>query len=145
MLLWAIIIIKQTITWDWGVKCWKIKCLDWRSCTDIKLIKWWQQTCWVLQNPHVVDTIAAGFNVAIPHQSILYGTQYFGKDQFLTQALNTLILSNFYISLDLFTIYFAHFSGCWASFVGSCHSIPECCIMFSESSWVWDRLFYLFA
>ena len=28
----------------------------------------------VLQNPHVVDTIAAGFSVAIPHQSILYGT-----------------------------------------------------------------------
>ena len=33
-------------------------------------------------------------------------------DQFLTPALNTLILSIFYISLDLSTIYFAHFSGC---------------------------------
>ena len=33
-------------------------------------------------------------------------------DQFLTLALNTLILSIFYISLDLSTIYFAHFSGC---------------------------------
>ena len=52
-------------------------------------------------------------------------------DQFLTLALNTLILSIFYISLDLSTIYFAHFSGCWASFVCSCHSIPECCVMFS--------------
>ena len=52
-------------------------------------------------------------------------------DQFLTLALNTLILSNFYILLDLSTIYFAHFSGCWASFVCSCHSILECCVMFS--------------
>ena len=52
-------------------------------------------------------------------------------DQFLTLALNTLILSIFYISLDLSTIYFTHFSGCWASFVCSCHSILECCVMFS--------------
>ena len=52
-------------------------------------------------------------------------------DQFLTLALNTSILSIFYISLDLSTIYFAHFSGCWASFVCSCHSIPECYVMFS--------------
>ena len=33
-------------------------------------------------------------------------------NQFLTLALNTLILSIFYISLDLSTIYFTHFSGC---------------------------------
>ena len=32
--------------------------------------------------------------------------------QFLTLALNTLILSVFYISVDLSTIYFAHFSVC---------------------------------
>ena len=51
-------------------------------------------------------------------------------DQFLTLALNTLILSIFYISLDLSTIYFAHFSGCWASIVCSCHSILECCHVF---------------
>ena len=37
----------------------------------------------------------------------------------------------FYISLDLSTIYFAHFSGCLAFFVCSYHSIPECCVMFS--------------
>ena len=52
-------------------------------------------------------------------------------DQFLRVALNTLILSIFYISLDLSIIYFAHFSSCWASFVCSCHSITECCGMFS--------------
>ena len=32
--------------------------------------------------------------------------------QFLTLALNILILSIFYISMDLSTNYFAHFSGC---------------------------------
>ena len=52
-------------------------------------------------------------------------------DQFLTLALNILILSIFYISMDLSTNYFAHFSGCSASFVCSCHSILECCVTFS--------------
>ena len=33
-------------------------------------------------------------------------------DQFLTLALNILILSIFYISMDLSTNYFGHFSGC---------------------------------
>ena len=37
----------------------------------------------------------------------------------------------FSISLDLSTIYFAHSSGCWASFVYSCHSILECYNLFS--------------
>ena len=32
----------------------------------------------------------------------------------------------FNISLDLSTIYFAHFRGCLASFVCCCHSILEC-------------------
>ena len=52
-------------------------------------------------------------------------------DQFLTLALNILILLIFYISMDLSSNYFAHFSGCRASFVCSCHSIPECCVTFS--------------
>ena len=51
--------------------------------------------------------------------------------QFLTLALNTLILSIFYISMHLSTNYSAHFSGCWASLVCSCHSILECCVTFS--------------
>ena len=37
------------------------------SCDDDKLVGG-------LKNPHAVDIIAAGFSVAIPHQSILYGT-----------------------------------------------------------------------
>ena len=53
-------------------------------------------------------------------------------DQFFTLALNVLILSIFYTSLDLSTIYFAHFSAYRASFVCSCHSIPECCVIYSE-------------
>ena len=52
-------------------------------------------------------------------------------DQFLTLALNILILSIFYISMDLSTNYFAHFSGCSAFFVCSCHSNLECCVTFS--------------
>ena len=51
-------------------------------------------------------------------------------DQFLTLALNILILSIFYISMDLSTNYFAHFSGCWASFVCSCHYPRMLCHVF---------------
>ena len=38
---------------------------------------------------------------------------------------------DFYISMDLSTNYFAHFSRYSAFFVCSCHSILECCFMFS--------------
>ena len=51
-------------------------------------------------------------------------------DQFLTLALNTLILSIFYISVDLSTNYFAHFSGCRASFACSCHYPRMLCHVF---------------
>ena len=46
-------------------------------------------------------------------------------DQFLTLALNILILSIFYISMDLSTNYFAHFSGCC-----SCHYPRMLCHVF---------------
>ena len=36
-----------------------------------------------------------------------------------------------YISLDLSAIYFTHFGACRASFVCDCHSILECCVVFS--------------
>ena len=51
-------------------------------------------------------------------------------DQFLTLALNILILSTFYISMDLSTHYFAHFSGCRASFACSCHYPRMLCHVF---------------
>ena len=50
-------------------------------------------------------------------------------DQFLTLALHAWILSKFVTSL--YTICFSHFSGCWASFVYTYHSILECCNLFS--------------
>ena len=52
------------------------------------------------------------------------------QDLFLTLALNILILSIFYISMDLSTNYFPHFSGCWASFVCSCHYPRMLCHVF---------------
>ena len=51
-------------------------------------------------------------------------------DQFVTLALNILILSIFYISMDLSNNYFAHFSGCRASFVCSCHYPRMLCHVF---------------
>ena len=48
-----------------------------------------------------------------------------------TSTQYILILSIFYISMDLSTNYFAGFVGCWASFVCGCHSILECCVTFS--------------
>ena len=49
---------------------------------------------------------------------------------FLTLALNILILSIFYISMDLSTNHFAHFSECWASFACSCHYPRMLCHVF---------------
>ena len=53
-------------------------------------------------------------------------------DKFLTLAINTWIyIETFNISLDLSTINFAYFSGCWASVLYGCHSILECYNLFS--------------
>ena len=51
-------------------------------------------------------------------------------DQFLTLALNILIFSIFYISMDLSTNYFVHFSECRASFACSCHYPRMLCHVF---------------
>ena len=40
------------------------------------------------------------------------------------------------ISLDLSSIYFAHFSGCSASFVYSCNNILECCHVYNDPTYV---------
>ena len=40
-------------------------------------------------------------------------------------------LEIFNMELNLSAIYFSHFSGCWASFVYSCHSILDCYNLFS--------------
>ena len=50
-----------------------------------------------------------------------------------TQYVDFIEIFNF--SLDLSTFYFAHFSGCWASFVYSCLFLPECYNLFSGVKW----------
>ena len=52
------------------------------------------------------------YNEADDAYSIRSTWSCYWLDQFLTLALNILILSIFYISVDLSTNYFAHFSGC---------------------------------
>ena len=50
-----------------------------------------------------------------------------------TQCIDFVEILN--ISLDLSTVYLAHFRGCRASFVYGCHSVLECCVIcFEESS-----------
>ena len=67
---------------------------------------------WCLLNPeHLVVSLAG----PISHTS----TQYMDFVEIVS------------ISLDLSTIYFAHFSGCWVSFGCSCHTILECFNLFS--------------
>ena len=63
--------------------------------------------------------------------------------QFLTLALNILILLIFYVSMDLSANYISHFGGRRASFVCGCHSILECFVMFSVVK-LSIRLFVLF-
>ena len=86
---------------------------------------------WICLNLHWFLAVTGVMHEADDAYSIQSTWSCYWPDQFLTLALNTLILSIFYISLDLFTIYFTHFSGCWASFVCNCHSILECCVVFS--------------
>ena len=68
--------------------------------------------------------------------SIRYTWSRYWLDQFLTLALNILILSIFYISMNLSTNYFAHFSGCWASFACGCHYPRMLCHVF------WSQIEY---
>ena len=86
---------------------------------------------WICLNLNWLLPVTGVMHEADDAYSIRSTWSCYWLDQFLTLALNILILSNFYISMDLSTNYFAHFSGCWASFVCSCHSILECCVTFS--------------
>ena len=86
---------------------------------------------WICLNLNWLLAVTGVMHEADDAYSIWSTWSCYWLDQFLTLALNILILSIFYISVDLSTNYFAHFSGCWASFVCSCHSILECCVMFS--------------
>ena len=86
---------------------------------------------WIGPNIHWLLVVTGVMHEADDAYSIRSTWSCYWLDQFLTLALSTLILSVFYISLDLSTIYFTHFGGCWASFLCDCHSILECCVVFS--------------
>ena len=86
---------------------------------------------WIRLNLNWLLAVTGVMHETVDAYSIRSTWSCYWLDQFLTLALNILILSIFYISMDLSTNYFAHFSGCWVSFVCSCHSILECCVTFS--------------
>ena len=86
---------------------------------------------WICLNLNWLLAVTGVMHEADDAYSIQSTWSCYWLDQFLTLALSILILSIFYISMDLSTNYFAHFSWCWASFVCSCHSILECCVTFS--------------
>ena len=86
---------------------------------------------WICLNLNWLLAVTGVMHEADDVYSIRSTWSCYWLDQFLTLALNILILSIFYISMDLSTNYFAHFRGCWASFVCSCHSILESCVTFS--------------
>ena len=86
---------------------------------------------WICLNLNWLLAVMGVMHEADDAYSIRSTWSRYWLDQFLTLALNILILSIFYISMHLSTNYFAHFSGCWASFVCSCHFILECCVTFS--------------
>ena len=86
---------------------------------------------WICLNLNWLLAVTGVMHEADDTYSIRSTWSCYWLDQFLTLALNILILSIFYISVDLSTNHFAHFSGCWASCVCSCHSILECCVTFS--------------
>ena len=110
---------------------------------------------WICLNLNWLVAVMGVMHEADDAYSIWSTWSCYWLDQFLTLALNRLILSIFYISMDLSTNYFAHFSGCWASFVCGRHSILECCVTFSGvklsirsfvllgGCWMWRLLIFL--
>ena len=85
---------------------------------------------WICLNLNWLLAVTGVMHEADDAYSIRSTWSCYWLDQFLTLALNILILSIFYISMDLSTNYCAHFSGCWASFVCSCHYPRMLCHVF---------------
>ena len=102
-----------------------VKIFDWaqtetsNSSSTVSVVQWY----WLL-------AVTGVMHEADDACSIRSTWSCYWLDQFLTLAFNILILSIFYISMDLSTNYFAHFSGCWASFVCSCHYPRMLCHVF---------------
>ena len=85
---------------------------------------------WICLNLNWLLAVTGVMHEADDAYSIQSTWSCYWLDQFLTLALNILILSIFYISKDLSTNYFAHFSGCWASLACSCHYPRMLCHVF---------------
>ena len=85
---------------------------------------------WICLNLNWLLAVTGVMHEADDAYSIRSTWSCYWLDQFLTLVLNILILSIFYISMDLSTNYFAHFSGCWASFACSCHYPRMLCHVF---------------
>ena len=85
---------------------------------------------WICLNLNWLLAVTGVMHEADDTYSIRSTWSCYWLDQFLTLALNILILLIFYISVDLSTNYFAHFSGCWASFACSCHYPRMLCHVF---------------
>ena len=85
---------------------------------------------WICLNVSWLLAVTGVMHEADDAYSIRSTWSCYWLDQFLTLALNILILSIFYISMDLSTNYFANFSGCWASFACSCHYPRMLCHVF---------------
>ena len=85
---------------------------------------------WICLNLNWLLAVTGVMHEADDAYSIRSTWSCYWLDQFLTLALNILILSIFNISMDLSTNYFAHFSGCWASFACSCHYPRMLCHVF---------------
>ena len=85
---------------------------------------------WICLNLNWLLAVTCVMHEADDAYSIRSTWSCYWLDQFFTLAFNILILSIFYISMDLSTNYFAHFSGCWASFACSCHYPRMLCHVF---------------
>ena len=113
-------------------------CLTWnRNLVLILLFTWICRldlllgfVTWICLNLNWLLAVTGVMHEADDAYSIWSTWSCYWLDQFLTLALNILILSIFYISMDLSTNYFAHFSGCWASFACSCHYPRMLCHVF---------------
>ena len=67
---------------------------------------------WICLNLNCLLAVMSAMQEADDAYSIRSTLSCYWLEQFLTLALNILILSIFYISMDLSTNYFAHFSRC---------------------------------
>ena len=131
-------LVRGQSTWWWMIHFQDNFYLTWnRNLLLILLFTWICRldlslgfVTWICLNLNWLLAVTGVMHEADDAYSIRSTWSCYWLDQFLTLALNILILSIFYISMDLSTNYFAHFSGCWASFACSCHYPRMLCHVF---------------